>query len=146
VNAPFQSPQIVDNFADCPAPLDDDGRAGWPEIHALKNHIMLVRLTAELEALRNSQPYCNTCGEQPCVNPSFCAASRAADQKIVRQRPRAEQRPTPPAMIEAIMHCVRERGSAALRERKNLDRLARCDAKALAQIDARLAKLKGDNR
>jgi hypothetical protein len=45
-------------------------------------------------------------------------------------------RPTPQATIEAIMHCVRERGLAAL----NLERLSRCDAAAIAQIDRRLTK------
>jgi len=48
-------------------------------------------------------------------------------------------RPTPQSTIEAILHCVRERGIATLDEPKNIERLSRCHAGALAQIDARLA-------
>lgn len=55
-------------------------------------------------------------------------------------------RPTPQTTIEALMHSVRERGLAALKEPANLERLARCDKAALAQIDARIAKLKGTSR
>jgi hypothetical protein len=51
--------------------------------------------------------------------------------------------PTPQVTIEALMYCVRERGLAALKEPANIERVSRCDAAALAQIDARLAKLKG---
>jgi hypothetical protein len=36
---------------------------------------------------------------------------------------------------------VRERGIAALKEPANLERLARCDAAAKAQIDKRIEKL-----
>jgi hypothetical protein len=56
------------------------------------------------------------------------------------------QRPTPQATIEAILYCVRARGPAALKEPANIERLRRCDAAALAQIDARLAKLKGSHK
>jgi hypothetical protein len=55
-------------------------------------------------------------------------------------------RPTPRTVVEAILFCVRERGLAALKEPTNLERLARCDATALAQIDARLARFKGNGR
>ena len=55
-------------------------------------------------------------------------------------------RPTPQTTIEALMHSVRERGLAALKEPANLERLARCDKAALAQIDARIAKLKDTSR
>jgi hypothetical protein len=51
-------------------------------------------------------------------------------------------RPTPQSTVEAIMHCVRERGPKTLYEPMNIERLSRCDASALAQIDARIAKLK----
>jgi hypothetical protein len=49
--------------------------------------------------------------------------------------------PTPQVTIEAILHCVRERGVAALKETANLERLARCDAEAKAAIDKRIRKL-----
>jgi hypothetical protein len=58
-----------------------------------------------------------------------------------RRRP-----PTPQVVVEAIWHCVRERGLSALDEPVNLERLRRCDAMTLAQIDARVAKLKGSRR
>jgi hypothetical protein len=60
----------------------------------------------------------------------------------VLNRPRR----TPQTTIEAIMHSVRERGLGALNEPANLDRLARCDSTALAQIDARIAKFKRISR
>jgi hypothetical protein len=52
-----------------------------------------------------------------------------------------QARPTPQVTVEAILHCVRERGLAALREPANLERLARCDAAAKEQIDKRIGKL-----
>jgi hypothetical protein len=48
---------------------------------------------------------------------------------------------TPQATIEAILYCVRERGVAALKESSNLERLSRCDAKARAEINRRVAAL-----
>jgi hypothetical protein len=51
-------------------------------------------------------------------------------------------RPTPQTTIEAIMYCVRTRGTKALHEPTNLERLSRCDDAALAQIEARITKLK----
>jgi hypothetical protein len=50
-------------------------------------------------------------------------------------------RPTPQTTIEAILHCVRERGLAALKEPANIERLARCDAAAKVQIDRYIKKL-----
>jgi hypothetical protein len=55
-------------------------------------------------------------------------------------------RPTPQVTVEAIMYCVRTRGPAALKEPANIERLTRCDAAALAQIDKRMAKLKGTGK
>jgi hypothetical protein len=49
--------------------------------------------------------------------------------------------PTPRSTIEAIMLGVRERGVAALKEPDNRERLSRCDAAALNQIDKRVRKL-----
>jgi hypothetical protein len=50
-------------------------------------------------------------------------------------------RPTPQATIEAILHGVRQRGVAALKEPASIERLSRCDASARAQIDQRISKL-----
>jgi hypothetical protein len=95
----------------------------------------------------------------PCGNPSWCAACRDADQCKARgERPQhsrdreidtqwhapapsSRQRPTPQVTIEAIMYCVRERGLVALDEPENRERLARCDERALNQIDARIEEL-----
>jgi hypothetical protein len=52
-------------------------------------------------------------------------------------------RPTPQVTIEAILHCVRERGLAVLKEPANLERLACCDAAAKSEIDRRIRKLIG---
>jgi hypothetical protein len=48
---------------------------------------------------------------------------------------------TPQTTIEAIMWCVRERGPQALHEPPNLERLRRCNAEAITQIDDRMTKL-----
>jgi hypothetical protein len=55
----------------------------------------------------------------------------------VLNRPRA----TPKSTIEAVLHSVRERGLAALKERANIERLLRCDAAAKAEINARIGRL-----
>jgi hypothetical protein len=90
---------------------------------------------------------CTDCGATPCGNPSFCAACRIADQKAPRRQDRVrEQRPTPQTTIEAIMYCVSTRGTKALHEPANLERLSRCDDAALAQIDARINRLKEGGR
>jgi hypothetical protein len=108
---------------------------------------------------------CRSCGQSPCVNPTFCAACDREE----RQHPRRESarvqrvrrlladnvslerayaefsdprnRPTPEVTIEAVVLSVRERGIAALKEPANVERLARCDAAAKAQIDQRIKKL-----
>jgi hypothetical protein len=48
---------------------------------------------------------------------------------------------TPASTIEAIMYCVRTRGVAALKEPANIERLARCDDPAKAEINRRIAAL-----
>jgi hypothetical protein len=53
-----------------------------------------------------------------------------------------KRRPTPQVTIEAILHCVRERGISALREPANVERLKGCDEAARAEIDRRIVKLK----
>jgi hypothetical protein len=106
---------------------------------------------------------CDTCGEAPCVNPSFCRASRAADAPRAR-RPQQRDgripenwedmtldalwqhlnsgRQTSQSTINAIMFCVRARGVAALQEPENLERLERCDAAARKQINDRIERLR----
>ena len=48
---------------------------------------------------------------------------------------------TPQTTIEAVLHCVRERGLAALREPANQQRLLTFDEAARAQVNRRIAKL-----
>jgi hypothetical protein len=48
---------------------------------------------------------------------------------------------TPQTTVEAITVAVRERGLAALEEAANVERLARCDQAARAQINQRIARL-----
>lgn len=48
---------------------------------------------------------------------------------------------TPQTTIEAVLHCVRERGLAALREPANQERLLTFDEAARAQANRRIAKL-----
>jgi hypothetical protein len=102
---------------------------------------------------------CDMCGQLPCVNPSFCRVCRVEARKPrLRRNPRIpanwqemsldalyqhfnKTRPTPQTTVEAILHCVRERGVAALKEPANIERLSRCDAPARTQIKARIAKL-----
>ena len=48
---------------------------------------------------------------------------------------------TPQATVEAIMVAVRERGLGALKDAANVERLARCDQAARAQINQRIAQL-----
>jgi len=55
------------------------------------------------------------------------------------------ERPTPQSTIEAIIFAVRSRGTDALREPANIERLRRCDEAALEQIDARIEKLTKDD-
>ena len=54
----------------------------------------------------------------------------------------ARNRPTPKATVEAIMHAVRERGLAALKEPATAARLEHCDEAAKAEIERRIANLR----
>ena len=111
---------------------------------------------------------CASCGRRVCTTPSFCAVCLAADQKAdgrklpdhipanwddpdvslnsLWSRFNGERRSTPQSTIEALLCCVRARGSAALREPANIERLAQCDERARREIDQRInKKLGGDN-
>jgi hypothetical protein len=75
------------------------------------------------------------------AGPMGCQRCRAADDaRRAQQCQRASSPPTPQATIDAILHCVRERGPSALREPANVERLSRCDEAAKATIDHRIAK------
>ncbi|MFZ2079916.1 MAG: hypothetical protein WAV38_25370 [Xanthobacteraceae bacterium] len=49
---------------------------------------------------------------------------------------------TPESTIKAVVHCVRERGIAALKEPANVERLSRCDDAAQQEIMRLIAKLR----
>ena len=51
------------------------------------------------------------------------------------------RRPTPQSTINALIHCIRERGLSALQEPENQRRLRECDAAACKQINERIARL-----
>jgi hypothetical protein len=58
-----------------------------------------------------------------------------------REREHRKPPPTPNVIVDAIMHAVRERGLAALKEAANLERLSRCDEAAKAEINRRIGRL-----
>ena len=64
-----------------------------------------------------------------------------ADPEHVRRQQR-----TPLTTIEAIMHTVRTRGVAALKEPANVERLSRCDGAAKDAINQRTARLIAANK
>jgi hypothetical protein len=79
---------------------------------------------------------CPVCGGEPCPSPSFCQLCREADAKAApKRREGSWSRPTPLTLIEAIKQSVRDRGIAALKEPATRERLSRCDAAALTEID-----------
>ena len=58
--------------------LDKRGKAGWPQIIALQAHVQVEQLNRRI---REIEQLCDTCGAEPCVNPSFCDACRRADKR-----------------------------------------------------------------
>jgi hypothetical protein len=117
-------------------------------------------LLAVLRVLNVVQP-CPVCGCEPCPTPSFCQLCGEADAKAAASRrdPNRLQRlmdddlslerayaqmmkarPTPNATIEAVKQAVRGRGMSALDEKETRERLQRCDAAAIAEIDQWLLK------
>jgi hypothetical protein len=117
-------------------------------------------LLTVLRVFNAIQP-CPVCGCEPCRTASFCQLCGEADAKAaVRWRDpdrlqrlmdddlsleRAYEqmmkaRPTPNATIETVKQAVRDRGVSALDEKQTRDRLQRCDAAAIAEIDHWLLK------
>jgi hypothetical protein len=102
---------------------------------------------------------CDMCGQSLCVNPSFCRLCRVEARKPrPRRNPRIpanwqemsldalyqhfnKTRPTPQTTIEAILHCIRGRGVAALKEPANVERLSRCDESARADINRQIQRV-----
>jgi hypothetical protein len=85
---------------------------------------------------------CNVCECEPCPCQSFCQLCREADSRRVGlpKNEISRQRPTPQITIEAIKQAVRDRGVSALDEPSTQQRLQRCDAAAIAEIDQWILK------
>jgi hypothetical protein len=131
-----------------PVPADQHGDAVDLDIRlaflgqAFARHVMVehdeMSLDEAIDGL--TEPVEQIFGPR-CTCESFCGACRAGDARHSHRRTFAAGRPTPQATIEAILHTVRDRGAAALKEPANIARLRTCDVAARAQINARIAKL-----
>jgi hypothetical protein len=84
---------------------------------------------------------CKHCGDPTWRHESsWCAAVRKVEAQRRNERTTIP-RPTAESTIEAIMWSVRQRGIAALDEPANVERLSRCDERAKAETNNRIAKL-----
>jgi hypothetical protein len=86
---------------------------------------------------------CPICGDPPCRHDeAWCEAVREGQARRAAEaaQPKPE-RPTPQTTIEAIMYAVRTQGLAALNQADTLERLRRCDERAIAEINSRIANL-----
>jgi hypothetical protein len=91
------------------------------------------------------------CVNGVCADPGFCAGARAADVQADAKRARqtasaARPQGTPQTTIEAIMYAVRSRGLGALKEKDTLERLSRCDERAVREINQRIDALKAKGK
>jgi hypothetical protein len=104
----------------------------WPALlvkRLLELESLCIELQERVAVLEDERsPFARIVEAAPQRQAAICQAER---------RPR----PTPEAVIEAIMYCVRTRRPKALDEPGNQERLRQCDNAALAEIDRRMAKL-----
>jgi len=113
----------------------------WQQLIELQVVIRTAHLERRIRELEAAAVECPTCGASPCPTPGFCHACREADQRRVQDRPQiVRSLPTPQVVVEAVWHCVRERGLNALQEPANRARLKGCDEGARAEINRRIAK------
>ena len=77
---------------------------------------------------------CDVCGRSPCRTESFCDSCRVADCNT--PQPAQVKWRVPNVTVEAVKHCVRERGADALREPDNLQRLSMFDQQSIVELDA----------
>jgi hypothetical protein len=93
----------------------------------------------------NSEATCAHCGNVFKTlrrSARFCL-QRLMDDDLSFERAYEQMmkaRPTPNATIEAVKQAVRDRGVSALDEKQTRERLQRCDAVAIAEIDHWLLK------
>jgi hypothetical protein len=118
---------------------------------------------AFLEGIR-APVMCDTCGWVPCINPGFCALSRAEDTRRRRQPQKRDERiperwdemsieallacfndrrETQQVTVEAVWLAIRERGLAALDEPDTKFRLESCDNTARGELARRIERLRG---
>jgi hypothetical protein len=88
---------------------------------------------------------CDTCGQSPCVNPSFCKLCRGADRARPSRTSRPTLRPTQSSVIEAIKQAVFARGLSALKEPVTRERFRQCDDAARKAIDRWITDFKQRN-
>jgi hypothetical protein len=110
-------------------------RTDWP---SLAPH--LVRRLLELESLCIDLLERIEALEDEC-SPFARAVEASHQRRAAARQPEQRPGPTPPTIVEAIMHSIRERGPKALDEPANQQRLRLCDNAALTEIDRRMAKL-----
>jgi hypothetical protein len=83
---------------------------------------------------------CRMCGQNPCVNPSFCAACDRAEKQYPRRQTPREARPAPKALlVEALAYQLRG-GVNALKEPSALRRISELDEAQAKDIADRLTK------
>ena len=109
----------------------------------------------EINLPRHCQFQMKTKALHDCRSPhksgcDICGALRARrllDENVSLERAWTElndprDRPTPQVTIEAVWHCIRERGAAALTEPANTARLDIFDDAARAELQRRIAALR----
>ena len=80
---------------------------------------------------------CPTCGAAPCINPHFCELCRKADEKQAKKtQPAHNDHSAAVSTVEALMVGLRERGTNALTEPKELSE------QQLHEVCSRLQRLK----
>jgi hypothetical protein len=123
-----------------PALADNRDRDYWP-IESERAGTDLPTLIKEF-AVAAGIAACDTCGESPCINPSFCKLCRVADRAHRPRMSRSTPRPTRSSIIEAIKQAVSARGLGALREPVTRERFRQCDDAARRAIDAWITDFK----
>jgi hypothetical protein len=118
----------------------------------------------DITTLRIRRPSCDLSAFEPAcdvaeaeakkrcaADPEFQRLNRLNDVAISLQRAWEEmnglhKRPVPQVIVEAIWHCVRERGLAAFNEAANRERLNKCDEAARAELKRRITRHFGDGK
>jgi hypothetical protein len=95
------------------------------------------------DAFGRAVGYAHTMHEPGAAAPTL-SPSLQDELEPIEEPPPARQhadRPTPQVTIEPVLYAISTRGLAALKEPANIERLARCDKAAMAQINKRISQL-----